>query len=173
MNVKRAIYISAGSLAALVVIAMLVTASIWPLLNEVETGITAEYPEVQPHYYSTQPARIYDEVLVAVEQMERWEIIDRRPEVHEVDARRHTAVPGMTADTTIRIESLTEFVTQVHVRSSGGLGKADFGQNARVIREFLSELDERLGAVKFEPRREHEEDEDSGNEPLSSGGEAS
>lgn len=164
---KRLIYIVAGSLSALAVVAMVVTAAIWPILGEVETGNTPEYPDIQPHYYSADPDELYDEAIAAVDELDRWQRVDQHSSDHRVEATRNLWVPGVTDELTIRVEPVTEFVTRVHVHSRSGFEYADFGQNARNIREFLDEMDSRLGAVRFDPRQQDEahDQPDDADEP--------
>ena len=158
---KQTIYTVVGSAAALLVATMLVTAWIWPVLHEVETGATTAYPDIQPHYYSTEPARIYDEALAAVEALPRWTVVNSEASARRIEAERSGRFFGFTDDVTIQVEPVTEFVSQVNVRSQSRstMSPTDYGQNARNIEEFLSDLDDRLGAVKFEPHRASEENE--------------
>jgi uncharacterized protein (DUF1499 family) len=148
---KRRILIAAAILVGLIVTGLLVAASVWPVINEVETGATPEYPEVQPQYYTTEPRRVFDEASAAVEELDRWTLVSSDPSQWRIEAERETQVFGFVDDVTITIEPVTEFVTRVHVRSASRVGKGDFGQNARNIEEFFGELDNRLGAVKFDP----------------------
>lgn len=166
---KRLIYIIAGAAAFVVVMALIVTAWMWPILNEVETGVTPEYPEVQPRYYSTEPERIQTEVEAAMEALKRWEIVEVDSAAHRIDGERTTRL-GFVGDVTVRVEPVTEFVSQVHVRSASRVGQADLGQNARNIDEFFHELDERLGAVKFDPSEAVEEREESSEQGLAGDG---
>ena len=150
---KRRILIVAAVLVGLTVTGLLVAASVWPVINEVETGQTPEYPEIQPHYYTTEPQRVFDESMAAVESLEQWKMVRSDPSHWRIEAERETDLFGFVDDVTITAEPVTEFVTRVHVRSASRVGKGDFGQNARNIREFYNELDNRLGAVKFDPEK--------------------
>lgn len=155
---KRLIYSIAGGVAFLAVAIMIVTAWMWPVLHEVKTGQTPEYPEIQPHYYSTDSERIYLEAVASVEALSGWTVVDEKPSTYRLEAERTSAVWGFVDDVTIQVEPVTEFVSQiqVHSRSKPGIRPTDFGQNARNIREFLTDLDDRLGAVKFEPNHQAE-----------------
>ena len=143
---------------------MVITACIWPMINEVETGMTPEYPEIQPHYYSTSPDRIYEEARAAVDDLESWTVVSSESATFEIEAERTTRVFRFVDDVTIRVEPVTEFVSQVYVRSASRVGRSDLGQNARNIEEFFVELDERLGAVKFEPDAQQEDQEAGGQQ---------
>ncbi len=156
---KKWIYIIASSTAALLVVAMITAAAIWPVVDEVETGVTPEYPEVQPYYYSTDPDRIYDEAQAAVDDLDGWKLVGGESTTRRVEATRPVPVFGTDDTVTIRVEPVTEFVAQVHVRSSSDLGPADFGRNARNIETFFGELDQRLGSVRFDPDASGEEDD--------------
>ncbi|RAL24902.1 hypothetical protein DL240_01455 [Lujinxingia litoralis] len=163
---KRRLYLTVGSVAGLLVLLMLVSACMWPMINVVETGQTAEYPEIQPGYYSTEPERILHESAASVEALERWTLVEEDRAQRQIVAERRTRL-GFVDDITIRVEPVTEFVTQVHVRSASRVGKGDFGQNARNIEEFFGELDARLGSVKFDPQSaQAEEEEGAASEPA-------
>lgn len=168
---KRRILISAAVLVGLIVTGLLVAASIWPVINEVETGATPEYPEVQPQYYTTEPRRVFDESTAAVEELEQWTVVSSDPAQWRIEAERQTQIWGFVDDVTITIEPVTEFVTRVHVHSKSRVGKGDFGQNARNIEEFFAELDNRLGAVKFDPDKLSEGE--TGRDGKAAPGEAS
>lgn len=155
---KRRILIGLAALVGLMITFVLVTASIWPVMNDVTTGETPAYPDVLPQYFSADPPRVYDEALGAVEGLDRWEVASEDRNDGVIEATRETAL-GFVDDVTITVEPQTEFVTIVNVHSRSRVGKGDFGQNARNIREFQAELDERLGAVRFDPY------ENSGKEP--------
>ena len=150
---KRRLFIGFAILVGVVVTAMLVAASIWPVINDVRTGQTPEYPHIQPHYYTAKPRRIYDQAKGAVEKMARWKLKEADPAQMNLHATHRTAVFGFVDDVWVSIEPVTEFVTRVNVHSKSRIGKGDFGQNARNIRQFLAELDRRLGAVKFDPNK--------------------
>ena len=150
---KRRLLTIVGILAGLAVTGMLVAASIWPVINVVETGETPEYPDVQPQYYTAEPRRVFEESRDSIEAMERWTVVSSQPANDTLKATHSTYVFGFVDDVTVWIEPVTEFVTRVRLRSASRIGKGDFGQNARNIQQFFGALDERLGAVKFDPEQ--------------------
>lgn len=158
------IYIAAA-IAGLAIVAILVSASIWPVINDVETGKTPEYPEIQPQYYTADPARVLDESKASVETLESWELVEADPKTGDISATRTTSLFGFVDDVLISVKPVTEFATQVNVRSSSRVGKGDFGQNARNIEEFFAELDNRLGAVKFDPNENSAQKQDDEKAP--------
>ncbi|MFP4599881.1 MAG: DUF1499 domain-containing protein [Persicimonas sp.] len=161
---KSRLLIAVAILVGLTVTALLVAASIWPVINEVETGSTPEYPEVQPHYYTADPQRVFEEARASVESLEQWTLVSEDSAAHTLQAERETSVFGFVDDVSVTIDPITEFVTRVHVKSASRVGKGDFGQNARNIEELLAELDRRLGAVKFDPDKLRKDDSDDGED---------
>jgi uncharacterized protein (DUF1499 family) len=162
--VKRRILIGFAAIIGVLVIAVLAASAVWPVINDVETGKTAEYPDVRPHYYSADPKRVFGESIEAVGDVERMEVVEVDRGANVVKATRTTRLFGFVDDVTITVSPVTEFVTEVNVRSASRVGKGDFGQNARNIEAYLGALDERLGAVKFDP--------DELREPAETGDEA-
>ncbi|AWV89598.1 DUF1499 domain-containing protein [Bradymonas sediminis] len=148
---KRRLFIALAILVASTVTALLVAAMIWPVINEVETGMSAEYPEIQPQYYTTDPQRVFEETRASVESLDAWTLVSQDAAQYRLKAQRETQVFGFIDDVSIRVEPVTEFVTRIHVKSASQIGKGDFGQNARNIKELFAALDARLGAVKLNP----------------------
>lgn len=156
---KKLLYTITGLIALFLVVAMISSAVIWPTINVVETGATPEYADIQPQYYSTSPERIYEEIQAAVQALDSWEIVQADPRTRRIEAERTTRVFRFVDDITIQVEPVTEFVAQVHLRSASRVGKSDLGQNARNIEEFFEELDSRLGAVRFLPNGNGDEED--------------
>lgn len=153
---KRRILTILAVITGLLVTGALVSASIWPTINDVTTGETPAYPDVLPQYFSADPKRVFDETVAAVEELERWSVVEANSDAGTLEAIRETRL-GFVDDITITVVPETEFVVRVGVRSRSRVGKGDFGQNARNIREFQAELDQRLGAVRFDPYKERGE----------------
>lgn len=149
---KRTIYIALAAIVAIFVAAVLITASIWPVINTVETGRTPQYPDVQPQYYTAEPTRIFEETRDALKTLDSFEMTIADPAAFMLEAEHH-AIFGLTSDITINIQPVTEFVTQVNIKSSNRIGRGDLGQNARNIQTIFQELDQRLGAVKLDPNK--------------------
>lgn len=148
---KRRLFIALAVLVTLTVTGLLTAAIIWPVINEVETGMSAEYPELQPQYYTTDPQRVFDETRASVENLEGWTLVGEDATQFTLKAQHVSPFFGFTHDIAIRVEPVTEFVTRIHVKSASQIGKGDFGQNARNIKALLAALDARLGAVKLNP----------------------
>lgn len=134
-------------LSGLLVTTILVTASVWPVLNDVATGETVEYLDLLPQYFSADPKRVIGEVEAAAASLDGWRVDEATADVVTATA------DGMfgASHVTITVKPLTEFATQVDVRSTSDFARGDLGQNARRIRAFQAALDDRLGAVRFDP----------------------
>jgi uncharacterized protein (DUF1499 family) len=117
----------------------------WPLLNDVETGRTPEYPDLQVREYSARPARVGDAVRDALADRPGWTVVGsgQGPGGVVVSAFHETPVLRFKDDVTVTIRRKGG-KTIVSVRSRSRVGKFDLGQNARNIRELLQALDAEL-----------------------------
>jgi uncharacterized protein (DUF1499 family) len=117
-------------------------ATAWPRLDDVETGRTPEYPELQPHDYGAGIDSVVKSAKAVLARLPRWQVIGegKGPAGAEIQAVHATPLLGFKDDVTIRFRRV-KGRTVVTVRSRSRLGKWDFGQNARNISEFLEALD--------------------------------
>jgi uncharacterized protein (DUF1499 family) len=114
----------------------------WPRINDVETGKTPEYPDLKPKMYAASVARVAKASEEAIAHLPRWSLVGSGsgPGGHAIQAVSTTRLWRFNDDVTIRIYREGPW-TYVTVRSKSRVGKGDFGQNARNIRAFLTELD--------------------------------
>jgi len=131
------------TLAVLAVAAWAFTA--WPLLNDVETGKTPEYPDLQPREYSASVESVLRGVKAALSRSSHWKLVGEGQGSVGVtlQALHTTPVVPFESDVTIRIRR-EGGRTRVSVRSQSTAAKLDLGQNARNIRELLGALDRDL-----------------------------
>ncbi len=117
----------------------------WPVLNDVETGRTPEYPDLQPRSYAAPPEQVLAAVKDALATLPRWQLVGSGsgPGGARVEAVHATLLWRFKDDVTVRV-TREGGRTRVSVRSKSRLGRADFGQNARNVRELLRALDARL-----------------------------
>jgi len=132
-------------LAAVVIAALTVAFTAWPLINDVETGKTPEYPDLRVKEYAAGAERVSKALEAALAKLPRWEIVGsgKGQASHSFQAVHTTPVFRFKDDVSVRIWREGER-TRVSVRSRSRIGKADFGQNARNIRELLAALDREL-----------------------------
>ena len=116
----------------------------WPLLNDVETGKTPAYPELQPREYRLGEEQVEKALRAAVDGQPGWRYVGSGsgPGGRAVQLLRTTVV-GLEHDVNVRIRREGS-VTRVSVRSRSRSGPIDLGQNARNIQGLLSLLDTRL-----------------------------
>lgn len=117
----------------------------WPRINDVETGKTAAYPELRVRSYAATESDVAAAVKNVVGRLPGWTLVGSGsgPGGSAVQAVHATRVFRFKDDVTVRIRRETG-LTRVSVRSRSRVGKWDFGQNARNIRELLAALDGEL-----------------------------
>ncbi len=117
----------------------------WPRLNDVETGRTPEYPDLQPRQLSASPAKVERALRACLAELPRWKLVGSGsgPGGTELYAVHTTPVWRFDDDVYVRLRAEAGG-TRVSVRSKSRVGKYDFGQNARNIRELLQALEARL-----------------------------
>jgi uncharacterized protein (DUF1499 family) len=118
-------------------------AAIWPTINDVKTGATPEYADLQPQRFKQPYDRVFGAAL-AIAQAAGWEVTAQDPAKGEIRAVATTAVFRFKDDITVTMAREGEAVL-VNVRSHSRIGKGDFGTNARRIARFQAELAKQLG----------------------------
>jgi uncharacterized protein (DUF1499 family) len=133
------------AILALVAAAAAVVLTRWPLLNDVETGRTPEYPDLQVREYAQGEQAVLKAAQKAVESIPRFTFVaaGHGRGGAEIQAVAATRMLKFKDDVTVRIRR-EGGKTRVSVRSHSRTGKWDFGQNARNIREFQAALDREL-----------------------------
>jgi uncharacterized protein (DUF1499 family) len=138
--------IIAGSFIALVLLASspFMLRLIWPRINNVKTGATPEYPDIQPQRFNQPFDRVFEAATSAALAM-GWEMreTDRGQGIIEAIAPPPLKLLRFKDDVTVTVTREGD-ATVVNVRSQSHLGKGDLGMNARRIRAFQAELAKRL-----------------------------
>jgi uncharacterized protein (DUF1499 family) len=139
----------AGTLVTLAGLALAVVLLLrWPRLNDVETGRTPEYPDLQAREYAQGEQAVLKAAQKAVESLPRFTFVaaGHGPGGAEIQAVAATKVLKFKDDMTVRIRRQGAR-TRVSVRSRSRVGQWDFGQNARNIREFQAALDREMAGA--------------------------
>jgi hypothetical protein len=139
--------IIAGCVVALVLLASspFVLRFIWPRVNDVKTGATPEYPDIQPQRFNRPFDKVFDAATDSAQAM-GWEMRETDRSQGIIEA---IAPPPLLKffkfkdDVTVTITREGDS-TIVNVHSKSHLGKGDMGMNARRIRAFQAELAKRL-----------------------------
>lgn len=135
---------------------LLVSMMIWPVINDVSTGETPQYPDIQPQTLRFSPDLVVERAVETVDSLPRWQTIEVDRESRVITAVAETWLFGFKDDITITVE-LHGSGCLVHVRSKSRIGRGDFGQNARNIRLFQSSLEENLSLATSSPPEETEQ----------------
>lgn len=108
-------------------------------VNDVTTGRTPEYPDIQPQVFTAPPEDVFNAAVRAVEDA-GWRVV-----AEDLLERRVLAEvpvpPAFIDDFDVRLTE-TDAGTRVMVRSQSRVGRGDMGMNARHIRSFQRRLDD-------------------------------
>jgi uncharacterized protein (DUF1499 family) len=141
MNIKK-IFQRIGIILLALVGVRLVAAFIWPTINDVQTGGTPEYADLQPQHFKQPYERVFDTALATAQAL-GWEVTTQDRTQGEIRAVATTRLFRFKDDVTVTISHDGEDVL-VNVRSHSRIGKGDWGTNARRIRRFQAELAKQL-----------------------------
>ena len=141
MNWKKILKWTGAVLAVLIVLRV-GAALIWPTINDVRTGATPEYPELQPQRFKQPYERVFGAAL-ATAQAAGWEVTAQDPGKGEIRAVATTPVFRFKDDVAITVAREKDEVL-VNVRSHSRIGKGDLGANARRISQFQVEFAKKL-----------------------------
>jgi uncharacterized protein (DUF1499 family) len=115
----------------------------FPAINDVETGKTPEYPDLQPRAYAADPDRVFLAAQEVGHATPGWTVGDIDPKTRSFHAEAAVALTPFTDDVWVEVRPDGEG-SLVNVRSKSRVGKGDLGVNARRIRAFLRALDDRV-----------------------------
>ena len=137
----RKIGIVLGVLIALRVVA----AFIWPTINDVTTGATPQYPDLQPQLFRQPVEQVFDAAAAVAHEM-GWDVTQEDRTKGVIQAVASTRLFRFKDDVTVLFGHEGD-QTKVVVRSHSRIGKGDLGTNARRIRTFQAALAKRLGGA--------------------------
>lgn len=115
---------------------------IWPRINDVSTGTTPQYPDLQPQKFNQPLEKVFTSALETSKAM-GWDIIEADQNLGTIEAVATTRLLRFKDDVTVTMTREGD-VTVVNLRSHSRVGKGDLGTNARRIRTFQAELAKRL-----------------------------
>jgi len=136
---------STAALGGVAVAGLVAACLAWPRINDVETGHTPEYPDLQPRAYSAGQDKVTAAAKAAIGRLPRWTLVGAISGTRGTDLQAEHVLPilPLKDDVTVRLRRQGGH-TQVSVRSRSRTFPWDFGQNARNIRELLAELDRQM-----------------------------
>jgi len=109
--------------------------------NSAETSDTAEDPNQRPLLIQRSVGESIELVEHAAHTLERWEVTGREQEgdVQILRLVRTTPLLRFKDDITVRVEPTAEGA-RVSAKSKSRVGKGDFGQNPRNLRELFEAI---------------------------------
>jgi uncharacterized protein (DUF1499 family) len=111
-------------------------------INDVTTGKTPEYPDIQPQTFPQSTEQVFD-AAAAVGRGLGWDLTEENRATGVIQAVATTRLARFKDDVTVSVTRAGDG-TQVNVRSRSRVGKGDLGANARRIRLFQAALAKRL-----------------------------
>lgn len=110
-------------------------------INDVTTGVTAEYPDLQPQTFQQGYEQVFD-AAAAVGRELGWEVTLEDRAAGVIQAVATTSLWHFKDDVTVTVTRAGERA-QVSIRSHSRIGKGDLGANAKRIRLFQAALAKR------------------------------
>jgi hypothetical protein len=132
--------------SGLLLVVGLLLVSMWPPVNRVEAGQSAEYPALMPMAYPLREERVFAGVLSALSDLSDVTIETSDPVTGVIQARRGNRFAFLAAQITVSVAPNGAGGSIVHVVSTTVGGRGDFGQNARNIGELQRVLTEEIGS---------------------------
>jgi len=139
----KKVLVGAGIVVLALVVVRLMAAAVWPMINDVRTGGTPEYPDLRPQRIARPHAEVFAAALASARSL-GWEIVAQDEAKGEIRAVATTRLLRFKDDVTVTVGRDGE-AALVDVRSRSRVGKGDLGTNARRIRRFQAELARRTG----------------------------
>lgn len=114
----------------------------WPVINDVATGETPAYPNLQPQSFAASAEAVYAAALASAKAI-GLEIASADESRGEIRGVATTRIMRFKDDVTITVTREGER-TIVSIRSASRLGHSDFGVNAKRIERLQAEIASRL-----------------------------
>lgn len=111
--------------------------------NEAATEQASAWPEREPLQARRPPEQVYQAVRATVSAMD-WQVSAENPGDFTIHAFASTPLLAFKDDVRIRVETLDDGGTLVHVHSASRVGKVDFGRNSARLLRFRETLSRRL-----------------------------
>src|SRR3990172_8791174 len=92
----------AGIVLAILVVARVAAAFVWPTINDVQTGATPQYADLQPQRFTDRQDRVFTAALETAEAL-GWEVTSQNPDAGEIRAVATTRVFRFKDDVTVTV----------------------------------------------------------------------
>src|SRR6185369_17954703 len=101
MSVKK-IFKGIGLLFVVLIAARLIAALVWPTINDVKTGETPQYADLQPQHFNQSYSQVFAAALATAQAL-GWEVVAQDTNVGEIRAVATTPVFRFRDDVTITL----------------------------------------------------------------------
>ena len=133
---------------------LLLSTLIWPPINDVKTGATPEYPDIQPIVFKSDSVTTFWTAARTAKTMPLWVLTSVQQKDLTIRAEARTPTLGFVDLVEIKIVAVEEGV-QVQMRSRSQVGRSDFGVNARRIETYFQRLKTNMEIIAmYERQRE-------------------
>jgi len=105
--------------------------------NHAETSPVHDDPTLRTRYLSGDYDAVFSAASKVADTLPRWKIVGDERAPGSILAERQTRLFKFVDDVRIEITQTDDGKVAVNLSSQSRVGKGDFGQNARNIREFL------------------------------------
>jgi len=112
--------------------------------NTAETQAAHADPTLRTRHYPHSEAVVFEKISGVIAELPRWQMIEKSQNSGIIVATRTSRLFRFVDDVTIRITETAPDAVTVDVHSASRVGKGDFGQNRRNIRELLKALDQKI-----------------------------
>lgn len=133
--------------AAFLAVTLTITRTMYPN-NIAETSETSENAELKTRRYKANLQTTAEAVKKIIPTLSswglKWKLGESKMENDQAIVTAEVPVVIFTDDLEVKLEQVENEVI-VNVRSASRIGKSDFGENARHIRQLFSRLDKKLG----------------------------
>jgi uncharacterized protein (DUF1499 family) len=110
-----------------------------PLINDVATGRTPAYPDIQPLDLPLAPDAAFDRCAALARRMPGWRSVRADRGTGRIEAEAVSRLFRFVDDVTIAVAPHGAG-SRIDMRSRSRVGRGDFGANARRIRAFFAAL---------------------------------
>ena len=115
---------------------LLLSTQIWPPINDVKTGATPEYPDIQPIVFKSDSVTTFWTAARTAKTMPLWVLTVQQKDL-TIRAEARTPTLGFVDLVEIKIVAVEEGA-QVQMRSRSQVGRSDFGVECSKNRDLFS-----------------------------------
>ena len=136
----------------LLVLWLFLSTLIWPPINDVKTGATPEYPNIQPIQFKADVTTTFWTAARTAKTMPLWVLKSVQQKDLIIRAEARTPTLGFVDLVEIKIVDHKQG-SQVQMRSRSQVGRSDFGVNARRIETYLKRLKTNMEIIAMHKRQ--------------------